>query len=373
MKKWSLLLGLIVLILIGGYLGLSYYGVILLQPKLQRMLGPGFTLKAIQPRLTHLSVRGIEYEGLHTKKKYLQAEEIKIYPAILSLITGPLRFRNMTVLQPSLFFYRTGEGVFIGPWAVPEKRESREPSGSQEKEGRGEAILRIDRLRIERGSVDFEDWKAGESPVRLKLNDVDLEVEGVHYPFRSARSPIELKGNLEGTAGKGGEILAKGWINLKTADVETSLDMRGVDVKLFEPYYRKKVSAQIDSGYMAMAAKISLKEKFIDAPGRLKLSHLTIGEREGTIFWIPAKRVIPLLKEKGDRMEVSFHVKGSFEDPRFRLQEALLTQIAISFLEVVGVPIRGVGEEILEGTLKGEKGLIEELDDLKRQLKEKKR
>jgi len=32
MKKWSILLGLFVIILIGGYLGLSYYGVKLIQP-----------------------------------------------------------------------------------------------------------------------------------------------------------------------------------------------------------------------------------------------------------------------------------------------------------------------------------------------------
>jgi len=60
MKKWSILLGLIVIILIGGYLGLSYYGVKLVQPQLQKMLGPGFTLKEIQVRLTHLSMKGIQ-------------------------------------------------------------------------------------------------------------------------------------------------------------------------------------------------------------------------------------------------------------------------------------------------------------------------
>jgi hypothetical protein len=38
----------------------------------------------------------------------------------------------------------------------------------------------------------------------------------------------------------------------------------------------------------------------------------------------------------------------------------------------VGVPIKVVGEEILEKTIKGEKGLIEELRYLERQFKKKK-
>lgn len=373
MKKWSILLGLIFIILIGGYLGLSYYGVKLIQPRLQKMLGPGFTFKEIQVRLTHLSMKGIQYQGLHTKKKYLWIEEIKMYPAILSLFIGRLRITDFTIREPSLSFYRTKEGVFVGPWAAPEKKGKKEPSGEQEQKEREHVFLKINRLRIQNGSIDFEDWKQGEPPARLKLSELNLEMKEIRYPFHSARSPVELKGKLEGKTEKGGEILAKGWINLKTSDMETSLNVREIEVKLFEPYYRKKVSAEIDSGYMAMDARITLKEKFIDAPGKLELAHLHIKEGEGTVFWIPAKTLISLLKEKGDRIQVSFHMKGSLEDPKFNLQETLLTRIAISLLETLGVPVKVVGEEILEKTIKGEKGLIEELRDLERQFKKKKR
>jgi hypothetical protein len=373
MRKWSVLIGLIVIILIGAYLGLSYYGVKLVQPQLQKMLGPGFTLKEIQVRLTYLSVKGIQYEGLHTKKKYLWIEEIRIYPAILSLFFGPLRIREVSIRAPSLFFYRTKEGIFVGPWAAPEKKEKGEPPGDQEKKEREQVLLRIDRLRIQRGSIDFEDWKQGEPPAQLRLSDIDLEMKEIQYPFHSTRSPVELKGRLEGKTKKSGEILSKGWINLKTTDMETSLSVREIEVKLFEPYYRKKVSAEIDSGYVTMEAKIALKGKFIDAPGKLELAHLHIKEGEGTVFWIPAKTLISLLKEKGDRIQVSFHMKGNLEDPKFNLQETLLTRIAISLLEALGVPIKVVGEEILEKTIKGEKGLVEELKSLERQLKKKKK
>jgi hypothetical protein len=373
MKKWSILLGLIVIILIGGYLGLSYYGVKLVQPQLQKMLGPGFTFTEIQVRLTHLSMKGIQYEGLHTKKKYLWIEEIKIYPAILSLFIGPFRIRDVTIREPSLSFYRTKEGVFVGPWAVPEKKEKREPPGDQEEKERERVFLKIDRLRIQKGSVDFEDWKPGEPPAQLKLNEIDLEMKEIQYPFHSTRSPIDLKGRLKGKTKKDGEILTKGWINLKTTDMETSLNVREIEVKVFEPYYRKKVSAEIGSGYMAMDAKITLKEKMIDAPGKLELTDLHIKEGEGTVFWIPAKTLVSLLKERGDRIQASFHLKGSVEDPKFSLQETLLTRIALSLLEALGVPIKGVGEEILEKTIKGEKGLAEELRYLERQFKKKKK
>jgi hypothetical protein len=337
------------------------------------MLGSGFTLTEIKVRLTHLSMKGIQYEGLHTKKKYLWIEEIKIYPAILSLFVGPLRIRDFTIREPSLSFYRTKEGVIVGPWAVPKKKERKEPPGDQEQKEREHVFLKIGRLRIQMGSVDFEDWKPGEPPARLKLSEIDLEMKEIQYPFHSTRSPVELRGRLKGETKKDGEILTKGWINLKTTDMEASLNMRQIEVKLFEPYYRKKVSAEIDSGYMAMDVKITLKEKIIDAPGRLELAHLHIRGEEGTVFWIPAKTLGSLLKEKGDRIQASFHMKGSLEDPKFNLQGTLLTRIAISLLEALGFPIKGVGEEILEKTITGEKGLTEELRYLERQFRKKKK
>ena len=78
MKKWFIVIGIVVVFFIGGYLGLSFYGVKLIQPQLQKLLGPGFTLTEINVKLTHLSIKGIQYEGLHTKKRYLWIEEAKI-------------------------------------------------------------------------------------------------------------------------------------------------------------------------------------------------------------------------------------------------------------------------------------------------------
>jgi hypothetical protein len=374
MKKWGILIGIVIVFLAGGYLGLSYYGVTLIQPQLQKLLGPGFTLTEVKVNLTHLSLKGIQYEGLHTKMRYLSIEEVNIYPAILSLLKGPLRIREFTILKPSFFFYRTKEGVFMGPWAGPEEKgikEKKLPDDTERKE-KEPVSIKIDRLRIEKGSLDFEDRKPGEPPAEIRLREIDLKMKEVQYPFQSTRSSIELNGKMQGKTAKDGEIHTKGWIDLKTVDMETSLNLREIEVRLFEPYYRKKVSAEIDSGYMNLETEISLKEKVIDAPGKLEMAHLRIKEGEGTVFWIPAKKLTSLLKKKGDRVQISFRMQGNLEDPQFNLQETFLTRIAISLLEALGVPIKVVGEEVLEKTINGDGGLAEELRSHERQLKKKK-
>jgi len=163
-----------------------------------------------------------------------------------------------------------------------------------------------------------------------------------------------------------GSIAVKGWIDAKTMDMETSLEIREVEIKTFEPYYRKRVTAEIESGTLDIESRIGVKERRIDAPGELDLINLHIKEGGGTVLWIPAETLISLLEKKGHRIKGKFHVKGNVENPQFNLQETFLTQVAISLVQALGIPIKVVGEEVLQGTLKGEKGFFKRKKEKKR-------
>jgi hypothetical protein len=369
MKKWILGIGIVVVLFIGGYLLLSFFAVKVIQSQIQKAVGPGFTLREVKVKPTHLSVKGLHYEGLATKKRYLQIEELRLYPAVLSFLKGPLRIRECSALKPSFFFYRTREGVLIGPWGL-EKKEKRE-GGEEKKPGERESVsIRIDRFRIRKGAVDFEDMKMGEPPTQIRLRDLDLEIKDIQYPLRSARSPVELKGKMKGK-GTDGELYVKGWMNFETSELETFFRAREIEVKTFEPYYRKRVSAEVESGYMDMDATIEVKERRVNAPGHLILNDLRIKEGEGTVFWIPAKTLISILKDKGNRIQVKFHVKGNMDDPRFSLREAILVRIGISLAQAIGVPVIGAGEALFKGAGKGTEELTEGLKTLEELFKKK--
>jgi hypothetical protein len=371
MRKWIVWIGIIAVLFVGGYFVLSFFAVKVIQSQIQKVVGPGFTITEIKVKPTHLSIRGIQYEGIHTRKRYLQIDELRVYPAILSFLKGPLRIREFLVLQPSFFLSRTREGVFVGPWTGMEKGEKKEVSGEKESKEKEPIVIRIDRFRIRKGSLEFEDGKIGEPPAQIKMKDFYLEIRAVQFPTISAHSPIEFKGKLMGKT-KEGDLYTKGWIDFKTMDMETSFKAREIDVKTFEPYYRKRVSAEIDSGYIHMDAKIVVKEKIVNAPVQLELDDLHIEKGEGTVFWIPAKTIASLLENRKHRIQVKFQVKGNLDNPKFSLQEAFLTRVGVSLAEALGIPIKTVGEELFEGTIKGEKGLAEELKSVEELLKKKK-
>ena len=375
MRKWFVLLGLVFLLVMGGLSVLSFFGVKFVNTELRKTLGSGITVSEIKIRLTHLALRDIRYEDPRLKKPLLLIEQVNIYPTLFSFLKGELRIREVTLLRPSFFFSRSRDGTFAGPWPAAGKEPEGTAGGETKKTGEGKAFqVRIDRVRVQEAAVDFEDRKVGEPPAEIKLRKVDLDVREIHYPPASARSPVTLKGKMKGPT-KEGEIEVKGWINFSNLDMDTLFKVREIELKTLEPYYRKRVSAEVESGDMTMEAKVTVSKKVIDAPGSMELTRLRIGSGGGSVFYIPAKSIVSLLKDKGNRIKVNFHVKGNLDDPRFNLQENIITRIGISLAEGLGVPIRVVGEEFLKGAFTGTKGLAEGLksiEELFRPKKEKK-
>ena len=371
MKKWLILAGIVAIIFIGGYFVLSFYAVKFIQAELQKVVEPGFTVNEIKVKSTYLSAKGIRYEDPHSKQKFFQIEEMRIYPDLSAFLEGTIGIREFTIQQPSLYYYRSQEGTLVGPWGGMEKgREESEVSNDRERKGKEPLHIKIDRIRIQKGSIDFEDRKMGEPPAQIKLRELDLDLRDFQYPIISTHSPIELKAKMEGKT-KEGDLYTKGWIDLKTVDMETSFKVREIDVRVFEPYYRKRVSAEIETGHIDMDAKVTVKKRMIDAPGQLELGNLHIKEGGGTVFWIPAKHLISILKDKKNRINVRFHVKGNIDDPQFSLQETFLNRLAISLAEALGIPIKRVGETIFKGTGKGAEELSEGLKSIEELFKKK--
>ncbi len=372
MRKWFILIGILAVLFIGGYFILSSYTVKFIEPKLQKVMGLGFTLVEVRLKTTCLSVRGIQYEDPDSEQRFLQIEEVKIYPSLLSLLKKSLTIKKITILQPSFFFYRSREGRWVGPWvAMIKDKEGKEISIEKEKK-KGEPIqIQINRIQIHRGAVDFEDRRMGEPPEPIRLRDLDFEIKNIQYPLAPLHSPFELKGKMKGKK-QDGSIYTKGWIDLKTTDLEAFLKIRKIEVETFKPYYRKKVSAEIDSGTMDMESKVTLKEKRIDAPGELDFINLHIKEGGGTVFWIPAGTLASLLEKKGYQVKAPFHVKGNVGDPQFKLQEALLTRIAFSLTEALGFPVKISGERLPGDTGGGTEGW-KSMGELFKKKKEKKR
>jgi hypothetical protein len=359
-KKWFFFAVIAVVLFGAGYLALSYHAIKFLKARIEKVTGPGLTVSGIRTHPTYLSIRGIRYQEPQSKRKLLEIEEVRIYPDFLSSMKGSPGIRECSIHNPSFFFFRTREGDYTGPWIQSEetRTDKRTIRPATEQDPETSSPIRIHRFRIVKGSFEFEDRKIEGPPVRTVMKEVDLDVKQIQYPMISARSAIELRGKMKGN-GKDGEIQATGWIDFKTLDMDAPLTIRGVDVKTFEPYYRKRVTADIAGGEIGLEMNLVIKDRKIDAPGTVTLANLQLGKEGGAIFYIPSKLIVSLLKDRGNQIKARFQMKGDLDDPQFDLQESFLNRVGLSMAEALGFPVKGLGEVITGGSVKGAKGLSE--------------
>ena len=364
MKKWFVLGGVLVVLVVGGYCVLSHYAVRFIEPRLRKVMGPGLTIGEVNIQTRYLSAKKIRYADPQTGQKLMEIEEVRVYPDLRSFLKGDLEIGEMSILRPVFYVFRSPDGSLTGP-LPPLGRRGEERGGmpGEGRRGEREAVpIVIDRIRVQGGSVNFEDGKYGSPPVKVELSELMFKVDDIRFPPVPLRSPFEMNGKMK-EKGKEGEIEARGWISLQTMDLEAFLKLQGLEVKTFEPYYRKSVSAEIESGDLRLETKISIRQRMIDAPGYLELIDFRIKEG-GTVFWVPSETLISLLERKDHRIKARFRVQGNLDDPKFDLQENFLTQAGIALAEALGIPITTVGETVLGGAGKGAQGLEEGLKTL---------
>jgi hypothetical protein len=90
------------------------------------------------------------------------------------------------------------------------------------------------------------------------------------------------------------------------------------------------------------------------------------------VFYFPAKLLVSLLKDRGNQLKARFQVKGNLDDPQFNLQESFLNRVGFSLAESLGIPIKGLGEQVVGGSLKGAEGLAEGMKSIGEIFKRKK-
>ncbi len=363
MKKWFVIGGVLAVLVIGGYCAVSHYAVRFIEPRLRKLTGPGLTIGEINIRTLCLSAKKIRYADPQSRQKLMDIEEIRVYPDLWSFLRGDLKIGKLSIHRPVFYVFRSPEGSFIGPLPPLGKRGREQEDVPREGRRDREAVpIVIDRIRVQGGTVDFEDGKFGSPPVKFELKELTLKVDDIRFPPGPLSSPFEMRGEMKGN-GKAGEIEAKGQISLQTMDLETFLKVRGLEVKTFEPYYRKRVSAEIESGDLSLETKIAIRQRMIDAPGYLELTDFRIKEG-GTVFWVPSQTLVSLLERKDHQIKARFRVQGDLDDPKFDLQENFLMRVGIALAEALGIPITTVGETVLGGAGKGAQGLEEGLRTL---------
>ena len=291
----------------------------------------------------------------------LTADEITMTPDIRDLFAHRVHLQSVVVRGFSLVLVRTASGRLE---ILPKLRQAVSRPGQPASEASSAADNRpplpaeklIDHIAFADGQFVFYDEMIRKPPYKVTVSDASATVDHIHLPDLTEPTMLSVKGSIKGPAHTG-TVTFDGWMKIASKDSQTTTTLRGVDVVTLDPYLLKKAGTktQVTGGTLDLNLQATVTSYHIHAPGTVTLHHLQLAATDDpldTFMQIPARAAVAALKKHGDDITLHFVIDGNLRDPKFKLNESVMTELRANFAKALGVSAEGVAKGAGE-TVKG--------------------
>jgi hypothetical protein len=369
-RWWLTLLAALIIVVVGGIAGFRV-ALGILKGKVVDALGPESEIHDIRVDWTGMDIVGLRIKGSNDwpAADTIRADRVTIVPSLRSFFSGQYRIHSITVANPYLSLYRTKTGnVLAVPSLLSKNARYEKPSAPAVPPHK----VTIGRIILKDGEVEFFDASVGRQPLKIRLENINTAIDNVIIPTLEARSRFDITGVVKGTQ-KDGRAEISGWADFSTKDSSVKLKLRSIDIKVIEPYLIKASDTRIRKGALDLDLQSDVRNKRLKAPGRLTISDLTLAPSKGltaTFMGVPRDAVLAFMKDKANSITLDFVLEGDINNPKFSLNEAISTRMAVSMADLLKVSIGGVakgaaalgkeGVDAAGGVVKGVGGAIHE-------------
>jgi len=279
----------------------------------------------------------------------LRAARITITPDVRALISHRVHIRDVTVSDFTMTVLRRESGSIL---ILPNLREAMAQSAAPSSGAQGESSLPqekvIDHIGFENGTFDFYDRSVSNPPWRITVNRAQASVDNVQLPALTEPTRVSVTGNVVGPEHTG-RVTFDGWIQIASKDSQLRTSLRGVDVRTIDPYLLKKAGAKanVTGGTLDLDLTSTVRGYHLHAPGTVTLHNLQLaesGDAVDTFLSIPTRAAVAALKAHKGEITLHFVLDGNLRDPKFKLNENLMTELRAGFAQALGVSAEGVAK-----------------------------
>lgn len=222
----------------------------------------------------------------------------------------------------------------------------------------------IDHIVLDNGSFVFYDRSVSDPPWRVTVSDANASVDHVDLPTLDEPTHVMVAGALKGPAHTG-HVSFDGTIRIANKDSQTHTTLRGVDITVLDPWLLKKAGAKanVTGGTLDLDLTATVRGDRLHAPGTVTLHHLQLAESSDPLdsfLSIPTRAAVAALKSHKGDITLHFVLDGDLHDPKFKLNENLMTELRTGFAQALGVSAQGVAQ----GAGQTAKGIADALRNL---------
>ncbi|MBM4180800.1 MAG: DUF748 domain-containing protein [Betaproteobacteria bacterium] len=201
--------------------------------------------------------------------------------------------------------------------------------------------MTIDRIRVERGEMDFADHSLA-LPFGTRIHDFKGAFNGISSQ-PGAAAELELDGRVDefGLARAVGQVdlfNPTGFMDIKTV-------FRNVEMINLTPYTATFVGRKIQSGKLSLDLEYKIKNRQLLGENQIIMDKLTLGERveSPTAKNLPLDLAIAILQDSDGKIDLGLPVSGSLDDPQFSYGRIIWKAIGNILTKIVTAPFRALG------------------------------
>ncbi|HSD37614.1 MAG TPA: DUF748 domain-containing protein [Rhodocyclaceae bacterium] len=274
----------------------------------------------------------------------LTAKRVVAEPDLRSLLSDNILIRKLRFEQAHLPIMRVDGRVRFLPTLLESRRRARaakgEPEGLPPKK-----YVHIAHVELIDAAIDFYDKTIAKKPYLIPLRHIQGSVDKLKLPTLDEETLIDLRGTASAN-GNVGKVSLQGRLVPHTRDSRLKLQLRGVDLRLLQPYFVKATRTQIEAGTLDVDITSTVHDHALQAPGTMVLHGMKLGG--GLASGSLSRRLmLAVLADRNDRIELQFSLAGKLTDPKFSLNEELHTRVAMALAKSLGVSIESLGTGVL--------------------------
>lgn len=201
--------------------------------------------------------------------------------------------------------------------------------------------VRINAVVVENGSLDFADYSL-EPSFATGIQSLAGTVQGLSSN-ESTRAKVDLKGAVD----RFSPVVIAGEVNLLSAALYTDIAMSFSNMELttFNPYSGKFAGYNIAKGKLTTELKYKVDNRQLEAEHHVVLDQLEFGAATDSkdAVPLPIKLAVALLKDRNGVIDINLPVRGSLDDPTFRLGPIIWKAVVGLLTKIVTAPFALLG------------------------------
>ena len=347
LRKLLIALVAVALLCVGAYCFVLHS----LKGQVIRLLGNQSEYAALHVSLATIVIEGLRIhadpdadsiEGLPVGDE-LRAERITIEPDLRSLLSKDVIISRIRFEHAYLPVMRLSGRVRFLPTLLENRRKARIAKG--EEGAPPKKYVHVAHVDIEDSDIDFYDATISRPPHRLPLRNINGTINQLKLPTLDEEATLDLKGNVSAN-GNDGKMSLRGKLVPHTRDSKLTLQLRGVDLRLLQPYFVKATRAEVEGGSLDMDVTSTVRDRVLNAPGTLVLHKMKLG---GGIdpSGLSRRLALKLLEDEHDRIDLQFTLAGNLGNPKFSLNEELSVRVGVALARTLGVSVESLGKGAL--------------------------